>query len=197
MKSYFKTLLIAIMAITGFNLFTGCSSNDNSAPEPENEYTKGKFVFCYGAPESELNYVHFEFKFTYLDEKGNEKSETAVVTKEGFTAQSPTQALQTLTDFRYYNYSISINSLPSTVKVETKIVLKSDEELTADKYDVGQSLFIYFLPDGKQYGQSWSSSSVSSKGVSKERLTTKLSSYQNSASKTFIIQKSGVVSEYK
>lgn len=196
MKRYLKTLLIAITAITGISLFCACSDNDTPAPTPDGEYTKGKFIFCYGAPESELDFVHFEFKFTFLDEKGNEKSETTIVTKEGFTAQNPDPSLQTEKDLRFFRYPVSISSLPSSVKIETKIVLKSGEELTSDKYNTGQALFVYFQPDGNQYAQAWSTTLVRTNDANKADLEKLFNIYQNNASKTFVIQKSGAVSEY-
>lgn len=194
MKKYFSLLFLLVAVFAGAFTFMSCGDDDKS-PEPSTEFKKGTFTFCYGVPASELNIAYFKFKFTFIDENGKEKTEEDIVTKDGFTASNPDPSQQT-TGFKYYKRPVQVNSLPASLKVETEIVLKNSEELTEEKYDIGQALFAYFLPNGAQYAQAWSGTVLQSKGVAVSMLAEKIQVYQNEAAKTFIIQKTGAISRY-
>ncbi len=199
MKRYFDFFVVAIATVIGMGLFAACGVDDDTPNTgPSTEITKGTFYFCYGVPESELDVAYFKFKFTFLDEKGNEKSEEIVATKEAFSASNPDPTLQSETDLRFYKQAVRISSLPSSVRCEPQIVIKGSEELDKDKYDVGQTIFVYFQPDGSQYAQTCSTGSMKRyKGVPKDKLQEILGSFQKSAKKTFLIQKTGAVSLYE
>ena len=178
-------------------MLAACGGDDDKpTPEPNKEYTKGTFYFCYGTLVSELDIAYFKFKFTYIDEKGNEKSQEVVASKEGFSENIPDPTLQTQKDLRYFKYPIRISSLPSSVKCETQIIL-NNESLTKDKYDIAQSMFIYFQPDGSTLAQTWSTSSLTRyTGVQADKVQNVFEILQKSSTKTFLIQKSGAVSLY-
>lgn len=178
-------------------MLAACGGNDdNPTPEPNKEYTKGTFYFCYGTLVSELDIAYFKFKFTYIDEKGNEKSQEVVASKEGFSEKIPDPTLQTQKDLRYFKYPIRISSLPSSVKCETQIILNK-ESLTKDKYDIAQAMFIYFQPDGSTLAQTWSTNSLTRyTGVQADKVQNVFEILQKSSTKTFLIQKSGAVSLY-
>lgn len=175
-------------------MLTACGDDDNPTPEPSKEYTKGTFYFCYGTLESELDIAYFKFKFTYIDEKGNEKSQEVVASKKDFSENIPDPALQTHKDLKYFKYPIRISRLPSSVKCETQIILNK-ESLTKEKYDIAQTLFIYFQPDGSKLAQTWSTiSSTRYTGVQADKVQSVFERLQKSTTKTFLIQKSGAVS---
>lgn len=175
-------------------MLTACGDDNNPTPEPSKEYTKGTFNFCYGTLESELDIAYFKFKFTYIDEKGNEKSQEVVASKKDFSENIPDPALQTQKDMRYFKYPIRISRLPSSVKCETQIILNG-ESLTKEKYDIAQTMFIYFQPDGSTLAQTWSTiSSTRYTGVQADKAQSVLERLQKSTTKTFLIQKSGAVS---
>lgn len=194
MKQYLKLFIAAFTAVVGISMLTACGDDDNSTPEPSKEYTKGTFYFCYGTLESELDIAYFKFKFTYIDEKGNEKSQEVVASKKDFSENIPDPALQTHKDLKYFKYPIRISRLPSSVKCETQIILNK-ESLTKEKYDIAQSLFIYFQPDGSKLAQTWSTiSSTRYTGVQADKVQSVFERLQKSTTKTFLIQKSGAVS---
>lgn len=197
MKQYLKLFIAAFTAVVGISMLAACGGDDDKpTPEPNKEYTKGTFNFCYGTLESELDIAYFKFKFTYIDEKGNEKSQEVVASKEGFSENIPDPTLQTQKDLRYFKYPIRISSLPSSVKCETQIILNK-ESLTKDKYDIAQSMFIYFQPDGSTLAQTWSTSSLTRyTGVQADKVQNVFEILQKSSTKTFLIQKSGAVSLY-
>lgn len=194
MKQYLKLFIAAFTAVVGISMLTACGDDDNPTPEPSKEYTKGTFYFCYGTLESELDIAYFKFKFTYIDEKGNEKSQEVVASKKDFSENIPDPALQTHKDLKYFKYPIRISRLPSSVKCETQIILNK-ESLTKEKYDIAQTLFIYFQPDGSKLAQTWSTiSSTRYTGVQADKVQSVLERLQKSTTKTFLIQKSGAVS---
>lgn len=194
MKQYLKLFIAAFTAVVGISMLTACGDDDNPTPEPSKEYTKGTFYFCYGTLESELDIAYFKFKFTYIDEKGNEKSQEVVASKKDFSENIPDPALQTHKDLKYFKYPIRISRLPSSVKCETQIILNK-ESLTKKKYDIAQTLFIYFQPDGSKLAQTWSTiSSTRYTGVQADKVQSVLERLQKSTTKTFLIQKSGAVS---
>lgn len=197
MKQYLKLFIAAFTAVVGISMLAACGGDDDKpTPEPNKEYTKGTFYFCYGTLVSELDIAYFKFKFTYIDEKGNEKSQEVVASKEGFSEKIPDPTLQTQKDLRYFKYPIRISSLPSSVKCETQIILNK-ESLTKDKYDIAQSMFIYFQPDGSTLAQTWSTSSLTRyTGVQADKVQNVFEILQKSSTKTFLIQKSGAVSLY-
>lgn len=196
MKQYLKLFIAAFTAVVGISMLAACGHDDNPTPEPSKEYTKGTFYFCYGTLESELDIAYFKFKFTYIDEKGNEKSQEVVASKESFSEKIPDPTLQTQKDLRYFKYPIRISSLPSSVKCETQIIL-NNESLTKDKYDIAQTMFIYFQPDGSTLAQTWSTSSLTRyTGVQADKVQSVFEILQKSTTKTFLIQKSGAVSLY-
>ena len=196
MKQYLKLFIAAFTAVVGISMLTACGDDDNPTPEPSKEYTKGTFYFCYGTLESELDIAYFKFKFTYIDEKGNEKSQEVVASKKDFSENIPDPALQTHKDLKYFKYPIRISRLPSSVKCETQIILNK-ESLTKEKYDIAQTLFIYFQPDGSKLAQTWSTiSSTRYTGVQADKVQSVLERLQKSTTKTFLIQKSGAVSLY-
>ena len=194
MKQYLKLFIAAFTAVVGISMLTACGDDDNPTPEPSKEYTKGTFYFCYGTLESELDIAYFKFKFTYIDEKGNEKSQEVVASKKDFSENIPDPALQTHKALKYFKYPIRISRLPSSVKCETQIILNK-ESLTKEKYDIAQTLFIYFQPDGSKLAQTWSTiSSTRYTGVQADKVQSVLERLQKSTTKTFLIQKSGAVS---
>ena len=194
MKQYLKLFIAAFTAVVGISMLAACGDDDNPTPEPNKEYTKGTFYFCYGTLESELDIAYFKFKFTYIDEKGNEKSQEVVASKKDFSENIPDPALQTHKDLKYFKYPIRISRLPSSVKCETQIILNK-ESLTKEKYDIAQTLFIYFQPDGSKLAQTWSTiSSTRYTGVQADKVQSVLERLQKSTTKTFLIQKSGAVS---
>ena len=197
MKQYLKLFIAAFTAVVGISMLAACGGDDDKpTPEPNKEYTKGTFYFCYGTLVSELDIAYFKFKFTYIDEKGNEKSQEVVASKEGFSENIPDPTLQTQKDLRYFKYPIRISSLPSSVKCETQIIL-NNESLTKEKYDIAQSMFIYFQPDGSTLAQTWSTSSLTRyTGVQADKVQNVFEILQKSSTKTFLIQKSGAVSLY-
>ena len=197
MKQYLKLFIAAFTAVVGISMLAACGGDDDKpTPEPNKEYTKGTFYFCYGTLVSELDIAYFKFKFTYIDEKGNEKSQEVVASKDGFSENIPDPTLQTQKDLRYFKYPIRINSLPSSVKCETQIIL-NNESLTKEKYDIAQSMFIYFQPDGSTLAQTWSTSSLTRyTGVQADKVQNVFEILQKSSTKTFLIQKSGAVSLY-
>lgn len=197
MKQYLKLFIAAFTAVVGISMLAACGGDDDKpTPEPNKEYTKGTFYFCYGTLVSELDIAYFKFKFTYIDEKGNEKSQEVVASKDGFSENIPDPTLQTQKDLRYFKYPIRISSLPSSVKCETQIIL-NNESLTKDKYDIAQSMFIYFQPDGSTLAQTWSTSSLTRyTGVQADKVQNVFEILQKSSTKTFLIQKSGAVSLY-
>ena len=197
MKQYLKLFIAAFTAVVGISMLAACGGDDDKpTPEPNKEYTKGTFYFCYGTLVSELDIAYFKFKFTYIDEKGNEKSQEVVASKDGFSENIPDPTLQTQKDLRYFKYPIRISSLPSSVKCETQIILNK-ESLTKDKYDIAQSMFIYFQPDGSTLAQTWSTSSLTRyTGVQADKVQNVFEILQKSSTKTFLIQKSGAVSLY-
>lgn len=197
MKKFLKKVLPVFFAILGIGVFTACGDdNDNPAPSPD-EYSKGTFTFCYGALESELDIATFEFKFTYLDEKGKEKTDESIVSKEGFVYDNP-NPLVPAEGMKFYKQAVAISALPGSVKCEVSIILKDAGLLTQDKYDLAQTVFVYFMPNGAQYAQTWSSSSVLRYGgVPKENLSNVADLLQKSANNTFVIQKTGAVILYK
>ena len=197
MKQYLKLFIAAFTAVVGISMLAACGGDDDKpTPEPNKEYTKGTFYFCYGTLESELDIAYFKFKFTYIDEKGNEKSQEVVATKKDFSENIPDPTLQTQKDMRYFKYPIRISSLPSSVKCETQIIL-NNESLTKEKYDIAQSMFIYFQPDGSTLAQTWSTSSLTRyTGVQADKVQNVFEILQKSSTKTFLIQKSGAVSLY-
>lgn len=197
MKKFLKSFLPVFFAILGIGVFTACGDdNDNPAPSPD-EYSKGTFTFCYGALESELDIATFKLRLTYLDEKGNEKTDESIVSKEGFVYNNP-NPLVPAEGMKFCKQSVTVSALPGSVRCEVSIILKGAEQLTKDKYDLAQTVFVYFQPNGSQYAQTWSSSSVVRYGgVSKDKLSDAVDLLQKSASNTFIIQKSGAVSLYK
>lgn len=194
MKQYLKLFIAAFTAVVGISVLTACGDDDNPTPEPSKEYTKGTFYFCYGTLESELDIAYFKFKFTYIDEKGNEKSQEVVASKKDFSENIPDPALQTHKDLKYFKYPIRISRLPSSVKCETQIILNK-ESLTKEKYDIAQTLFIYFQPDGSKLAQTWSTiNSTRYTGVQADKVQSVFERLQKSTTKTFLIQKSGAVS---
>ena len=197
MKQYLKLFIAAFTAVVGISMLAACGGDDDKpTPEPNKEYTKGTFYFCYGTLVSELDIAYFKFKFTYIDEKGNEKSQEVVASKDGFSENIPDPTLQTQKDLRYFKYPIRISSLPSSVKCETQIILNK-ESLTKEKYDIAQSMFIYFQPDGSTLAQTWSTSSLTRyTGVQADKVQNVFEILQKSSTKTFLIQKSGAVSLY-
>lgn len=197
MKKFLKSVLPVFFAILGIGMFTACGDdNDDPAPKSD-EYSKGTFTFCYGALESELDIATFKFKFTYLDEKGNEKTDESIVSKDGFVYDNPNPLVPT-EGMKFCKQSVAISALPGSVKCEVSIILKGAELLTKDKYDLAQTVFVYFLPNGAQYAQTWSSSSVVRYGgVNKDKLSDVVDILQKSASNTFVIQRTGAVSLYK
>lgn len=197
MKQYLKLFIAAFTAVVGISMLAACGGDDDKpTPEPNKEYTKGTFYFCYGTLVSELDIAYFKFKFTYIDEKGNEKSQEVVASKDGFSENIPDPTLQTQKDLRYFKYPIRISSLPSSVKCETQIIL-NNESLTKEKYDIAQSMFIYFQPDGSTLAQTWSTSSLTRyTGVQADKVQNVFEILQKSSTKTFLIQKSGAVSLY-
>ena len=197
MKQYLKLFIAAFTAVVGISMLAACGGDDDKpTPEPNKEYTKGTFYFCYGTLVSELDIAYFKFKFTYIDEKGNEKSQEVVASKDGFSENIPDPTLQTQKDLRYFKYPIRISSLPSSVKCETQIIL-NNESLTKEKYDIAQSMFIYFQPDGSTLAQTWSTSSLTRyTGVQADKVQNVFDILQKSSTKTFLIQKSGAVSLY-
>ena len=165
-------------------MLAACGDDDNPTPEPNKEYTKGTFYFCYGTLESELDIAYFKFKFTYIDENENEKSQEVVTSKEGFSENIPDPTLQTQKDLRFFKYPIRISSLPSSVKCETQIIL-NNESLTKDKYDIAQTMFIYFQPDGSTLAKTWSTnSSTRYTGVPADKVQSVFESLQKSTTKT-------------
>lgn len=198
MKKHFKITLLAVVSLITAGLLSACGGDDsNPAPKPTDEYSKGTFTFCYGANESELDYATFKFKYTFLDENGKEKTEEETVEKSQFTADNPDPTV-TASNMRFCKHSVRLYALPGSVKIETTITLKDNALMTADKYDVSQTMFAYFQPDGAKYAQSWSSGTVISyKGVQKDKLTDIFSILQRSASLSFIIQKNGNLTKYK
>lgn len=197
MKNFLKRVLPIFFAILGIGMFAACGDDkDDPVPSPD-EYSKGTFTFCYGALESELDFVTFKFKFTYLDEKGKEKTDERIVGKEGFVYDNPNTYLPA-EGMKFCKQAVTISALPGSIKCETFIIPKSAEQLTNDKYDLAQTVFVYFQPNGAQYAQTWSSSSVSRyEGVKKDKLSNVVELLQKSASNTFVIQKIGAVSLYK
>lgn len=197
MKQYLKLFIAAFTAVVGISMLAACGGDDDKpTPEPNKEYTKGTFYFCYGTLVSELDIAYFKFKFTYIDEKGNEKSQEVVASKDGFSEKIPDPTLQTQKDLRYFKYPIRISSLPSSVKCETQIILNK-ESLTKDKYDIAQAMFIYFQPDGSTLAQTWSTNSLTRyTGVQADKVQNVFEILQKSSTKTFLIQKSGAVSLY-
>ena len=197
MKQYLKLFIAAFTDVVGISMLAACGGDDDKpTPEPNKEYTKGTFYFCYGTLVSELDIAYFKFKFTYIDEKGNEKSQEVVASKDGFSENIPDPTLQTQKDLRYFKYPIRISSLPSSVKCETQIIL-NNESLTKEKYDIAQSMFIYFQPDGSTLAQTWSTSSLTRyTGVQADKVQNVFEILQKSSTKTFLIQKSGAVSLY-
>ena len=197
MKNFLKKVLPVFLAVLGIGAFTACGDdNDDPVPSPD-EYTKGTFTFCYGALESELDIATFKFKFTYLDEKGKEKTDESIVDKEGFVFDNPNPLLR-VDGMKFYKQSVALSSLPASVKCEVSIVMKGGEQLTKDEYDLAQTSFVYFLPSGAQYAQTWSSSSVVRyEGVEKDKLSQAVDLLQKDASNTFLIQRTGTVSLYK
>lgn len=197
MKNFLKRVLPVFIVILGIGVFTACGDDNNDPTPSPDEYTKGTFTFCYGALESELDIATFKFKFTYLDEKGKEKTDESIVSKEGFVYNNP-NPLVPVEGMKFCKLSVPVNALPGSVKCETFIILKGAEQLTNDKYDFAQTVFVYFQPNGAQYAQTWSSSSVVRYGgVNKDKLSNVVELLQKSASNTFVIQKTGAVSLYK
>lgn len=194
MKKYFSLLALLVSVLAGAVAFVSCGDDDKS-PEPSSEYTGGTFTFCYGAPESELDIAYFKFKFTFVDENGKEKTEEDIATKDAFTASNP-DPTQKAAGFKFYKRPVQVYSLPASLRVETEIVLKGSSELTAEKYDIGQALFAYFQPKGAQLAQAWSGTLLNTKGVKTSSLATKLKIYQDGATNTFVIDKTGSVKRY-
>ena len=185
------SVLFALFATVG--IISSCSSdNDTPTPPSPSGFSKGTFYMYYGTTDDELDIASFKFKFTYRDENGNEKTEEDVVDKSAFTATLPYKEYISQVDgLKFYKRPVKINSLPGVVKCEASYVLKNGTEIAAEKINAAQAIVLSFQPDGSQNSFVGKISSTKGNGVEKDKIQGLLDSYMKTASRLYIIQKSG------
>ncbi len=168
MKKYFKTIMLAAVAVLGMTTFAACGSDDDPKGEDEKKPTSGEFIYNFYLNEAMLEVG--DITITYTDCNGKETTETVTANKcsDDIPAmiEGPTLC---------YTKKIKATALPATSGYQVTWT-RNQNELRQDSYEICYGMY-YAFQTNLDSGTVLSSGNTTRGTVDKKKIETYIESY--------------------